>query len=122
MNCTNCLHYNDCLGWVGKEDEERFLESNSPEKCDCFDNKELYVKLPCKRGDRLYIVLRGTNEVLLGTVRKLTFSDVRGIVVNIAYIKNGHETTGNFTSNSFGKTVFYTEQEAIVAASKNSEI
>ena len=88
MNCTNCLHYNTCLGWVGNEDEERFLESNSPEKCDCFDNNELYVKLPCKSGDRLYIVLRGTNEVLVGTVRKLSFSDTRGIVVNIAYIKN----------------------------------
>lgn len=20
MNCTDCLHYNACLGWVGNED------------------------------------------------------------------------------------------------------
>lgn len=64
------------------------------------------------------LFLGGTNEVLVGTVRKLTFSDTRDIVVDIAYIKNGYGTTGNFMSNSFGKTVFYTEQEAIVAASK----
>lgn len=118
MNCTNCLHYNACLGWVGNENEERFLENNSPEKCDCFDNKELYVKLPCKRGDRLYVVLRGTIEVLVGRVTKLTFSETRGLVVCIMYSKNSYSTSGNFTTNSFGKTVFYTEQEAIVAASK----
>ena len=118
MNCTNCLHYNACLGWVGREDEERFLESNSPEKCDCFNNKELYVKLPCKRGDRLYIVLRGANEVLFGDVRKLTLSNKNGIIVCIGYKKGSHYTSGNFTTNSFGETVFYTEQEAIAAASK----
>lgn len=58
-------------------------------------------------------ILPGIAEVLVGTVKRISFGRTRGLVVCIEYKKiSGWYTTGNFTQASFGKTVFIDKDKA----------
>lgn len=58
MKCENCLHYGVCT--FAKQYE-------TVDKCPDFADKDLYIKLPCKVGDTVWVIYRGyitTAEVL----------------------------------------------------------
>ena len=47
MNCNECMHYKMC----------RFNEIMKPEECAWYEQREDFVKLPCRIGDTVYAVL-----------------------------------------------------------------
>lgn len=63
-NCENCIHYDMCVDfWAFQkgrsvETVKNVMRQASNKNLDCnhFDDKDLYVKLPCKVGDVIYYV------------------------------------------------------------------
>lgn len=105
MKCEKCLHKSVCAVAVTPKTEIF--------NCNDYKDEELYIKLPCKYYDTVYLVLPGIAEVLVGTVKRISFGRTRGLVVCIGYKKiSGWYTTGNFTQASFGKTVFIDKDKA----------
>lgn len=105
MKCEKCLHKSVCA--VAATPKTEIFN------CKDYKDEELYIKLPCKHCDTVYLVLPGIAEVLVGTVKRISFGRTRGLVVCIEYKKiSGWYTTGNFTQASFGKTVFIDKDKA----------
>ena len=50
MNCKDCL--GNYLGYCK-------LDCLCPEKCENFQARSLWVKLPCKAGDKVYVIYNG---------------------------------------------------------------
>jgi len=66
MKCENCLHYESCKSMV-KVIERTTMYSIAMRVCNNFADKDLYIKLPCKVGDKVWVIYRGyitTAEVL----------------------------------------------------------
>lgn len=66
MRCENCLHYEACKSMV-KVIERTTMYSIAMRVCNNFADKDLYIKLPCKVGDEVWVIYRGyitTAEVL----------------------------------------------------------
>lgn len=96
MTCQDCINNDTCL--LGKVN----CKDNIEECCDMFKDRSLFVKLPCKIGDRIYDV-RGAKGY--------GYKIVPLHVTAIALIgQNGLEYAKKI--NSFGKTVFVTYEEA----------
>lgn len=57
MICKECIHYDLCKG----DDEERYLLDVS--RCKYFADKSLFVVLPCKVGDMVYMYNRNKTMV-----------------------------------------------------------
>ena len=111
MKCTDCIHYEACLP---------FYDNIKMEVCDTFADEKSYIKLPCKYGDTVYVVLPWVAEVLIGEVHKMSINKKAGLVICIQYKKPaGWNTTGNFTISSIGKTIFLNEEEAEKALKNN---
>ena len=114
MRCINCLHYKVCSYHIDEESELTVAECNN------FADEKSYIKLPCKYGDTVYVVLPGIAEVLIGEVHKMSINKKAGLVICIRYKKPaGWNTTGNFTISSIGKTIFLNEEEAEKALKNN---
>lgn len=65
------MNYNDCLGYnLGY----CTLKCAKPESCKNFKKFDEWRHIPCKVGDRVYLLLKGCAEILDGDVRKLTFN------------------------------------------------
>ena len=65
MKCENCLHYGVCT--FAKQYE-------TVDKCPEFADKDLYIKLPCKVGDTVWVIYRGyitTAEVLTSYIDRV---------------------------------------------------
>ncbi len=54
--CENCVHYERCDG-----SSETVSENY---QCDYFKDKSLFVELPCKVGDKVYVTDIKPNEVI----------------------------------------------------------
>ena len=105
MKCEKCLHKNVCTVALAPK-AEIF-------NCKDFEDEELYIKLPCKQYDTVSLALPGLADVLVGTVKRISFGKIKGITICIKYKKtSGMYTMGNFTQTSFGKTVFTDEESA----------
>lgn len=67
---------------------------------------------PCKKGDTVYLVLKGCAEVLEGRVRKISLNHNSELIVVVERFQKGYYTTGNHKWSSFGKTVFLNKEDA----------
>ena len=107
MNCKDCL--GNYLGYCK-------LDCLCPEKCENFQARSLWVKLPCKVGDILYDPTdRDTiSEYEVTAVRVELFSTFVewGISEGIVH---------GINSNEIGKTVFLTREEAERALKDRSD-
>ena len=101
MNCENCIHYKVC---------SLFYENPETKLCDMFEDKDLYIKLPCKIGTEVYGVstpcggCKYYNDSF--TCRRCKKKEV--ISFGFSYDCIGE----------FGKTVFLTKEEAEAALRK----
>lgn len=97
-----------------KEDAEFFAKSKNAE-----EQGKLLI-LPCKPGDTAYVISNYSNcrksdcEIIKAVVTTVRLkSDGKTVCFSCrGKWKNKNPYIGNFTSNSVGKTVFMTEQEA----------
>lgn len=106
MKCENCIHYEACLP---------FYENIKMKLCDMFEDKDLYIKLPCKIGTEVYGVstpcggcehYSNSLKEALNTCRRCKKKEV--ISFGFSYDCIGE----------FGKTVFLTKEEAEAALRK----
>lgn len=117
VDCKNCLHWQVC-GYA--------LNSKTVYKCDFFADKSKVIELPCKVGDKLYMLNRSKNEV-----QEMIFEnpDIRchcSLEYKFEYCEaicrnpeNGicqHRFKNDFSE--IGKTVFLTREEAERALEK----
>ena len=121
--CTDCVHYELCLH------QEKFLIEHNrkdlirrygfglcePEICCNFRDRSLFVVLPCKVGDTIYVVEKG--KVIQDSVVTLYVAYFGGDKETFQF--DGIKTDGYFSD--FGKTVFLT-REAAEQALKEREI
>ena len=84
MKCTDCIHCNVCTG--------EFTYENP---CNSFEDKSLYLKLPCPFGSTVYMVVSGYD-----TYDNIAFKKVIEVPFRLDVIK------------SIGKRVFLTREEA----------
>ena len=104
------MNYNDCLGYnLGY----CTLKCAKPESCKNFKKFDEWRHIPCKVGDRVYLLLKGCAEILDGDVQKLTFNHKGDLYVCIKRKQDNCYTTGNFKESSFGRTVFVNKADAI---------
>lgn len=82
MTCKDCVHYEVC-NKLGDEVLENF------DICVGFKDKSKFIELPCKVGDKVFIIGRNNHETYINTGR-FRISDIE----------------------KFGKTVFLTKEEA----------
>lgn len=106
MKCENCIHYKACLP---------FYENIKMKLCDMFEDKDLYIKLPCKIGTEVYGVstpcgvcehYSNSLKEALNTCRCCKKKEV----INFGF---SYDCMGEF-----GKTVFLTKEEAEAALRK----
>lgn len=76
------------------------------------------VVLPCKKNDIVFLALDGCKEVLQGYVTKLSLNRNGELIIAICRRQGKYYTNGNFKQSSFGKTVFFTREEAEKALEK----
>lgn len=127
MNCKDCIHcdvcYDICEENFDEDDICRYCQSNTcPESNNCsfFKDKSLFIELPCKVGDKIYIFNRNQTKVQEMVLDK---PDIRCHCVKeddlcccmpvCRDVKNGicaYRFKNNF--NEMGKTAFLTREEA----------
>lgn len=111
MTCEYCIHHDLCV-CVGT----RKLYPGSSEGCRFFENKNRFVKIPCKIGDTLYdiyeAVNNGDDRIMEYRVEELRFRiDKRGR----PFLSVGGVL---ILLDDFSKTVFLTREEAEAALAR----
>lgn len=106
MKCENCIHHKVC---------SLFYENPETKLCYSFEDKELYIKLPCKIGTEVYGVstpcggceyYNNSLKEALNTCRRCNKKEV----INFGFSYD--------CISEFGKTVFLTREEAEAALRK----
>lgn len=106
--CENCIHYDACK----KISDVHGLTFGSAAFCNHFKDKSLFVELPCKVRDTVYIIDEADDECgedYVLAVKVLNFFiNEHGIAVNLALPLGMRLNTWMVV----GKTVFLTKEEA----------
>lgn len=117
-NCEDCIHFKACV-----EMAEEF-NTVYAEKCEDFSDRSLWIKLPCKVGDTVFIfddVDYGEyviTEFSVGNLQELRAFVKCGIsgykdIQDCPELFCGQEfCTVSFCCENFGKTVFLSREEA----------
>lgn len=97
--CKECVHEKVC-----KTREFPSLEEILKDGCPHYKDKSLFVELPCKVGDTVYIISDYTNEIL------------DRLIIGLTIKKDGYgfifDTQSSWSDTDIGKTVFLTKEEA----------
>ena len=62
MNCRDCIHFKACYEMARANNADEF-NTMYAEKCEDFSDRSLWVKLPCKVGDSLFMLNRDKTKV-----------------------------------------------------------
>lgn len=79
MNCKDCLFYDFCNDYNEYPEYLRYCEQTMRRefKCSHFKDKSCFVELPCKVGDKIFMIVgdikEGTAFVDEGTVVSVTY-------------------------------------------------
>lgn len=105
MTCKDCL--GNYLGYCK-------IDCLCPDKCENFQDRSLWVKLPCKMGDTVYAVyheLSGEKELIVGRVERFNLYSTDHSYVCV-YYEDGDGLSYWHTPSDFGKVIFLTREEA----------
>lgn len=108
MKCENCLHYEACKSMVSVI-ERATMYSIAMRVCNNFADKDLYIKLPCKVGTKVYALATpcgGCEHYNLSLEQSLK------ICRNCEKREIAECTFDNELIDEFGKTVFLTREDA----------
>lgn len=107
-SCKDCLSYDVCQFHI---DEVTKMTVN---ECRYFKDRNRFVELPCKVGDKVYFIKHFFNyakQPMCGTVCMIrTFTGKESWTFGV--IMDGSTIDRHFVSNDIGKTVFLTKEEA----------
>ena len=111
MKCKDCLHNEVCEAYSPRD---TWATQHCAEGCVCFTDRSEWVHLPCKVGDKLFILL----ETIYCEHKIVESKCVRivdngkgfhySVYINCPEIGNSLE----FYACDFGKEVFFTREEA----------
>lgn len=108
MTCKDCLHYESCKVFNGIK---VWATQNSAEECICFTSRSEWVKLPCKVDDTVFVIPTKENGR-----KEITKMEVSGFALGKPYNNvNMFDDKNKLYQPSFelfGKTVFFTREEA----------
>ena len=101
-SCKDCMHEEVCN--IFSSD----LNEDSAEKCVCFKDRNLFVELPCKIGDTVYVKMQfgGYAEA---EVRDYSYFISCGFCVVVTSTKFDKQ---HIPFSEFGKIIFFTREEA----------
>ena len=108
MKCENCLHYEACKSMVSVI-ERATMYSIAMRVCNNYADKDLYIKLPCKVGTKVYALATpcgGCEHYNLSLEQSLK------ICRNCEKREIAECTFDNELIDEFGKTVFLTREDA----------
>ncbi|MBQ8004398.1 MAG: hypothetical protein IJ299_04830 [Oscillospiraceae bacterium] len=116
-SCKDCLHYEACKSLL--EAQGYVVEGDGGDadnRCPCFADKTLYVKLPFKPGELVYM----PGHKFPSEIEEITFNLIDGITYNWAEYDKSPELTevwddGWFVDSDIGQTVFLSREEAEAA-------
>ncbi len=118
MTCKDCVHYCLCEPNSGAYGSKLY-KSKAEVKCSKFKDKSKIIELPCRVGDKIYIVPSETNYKLnilqrMPQLNKVFAPTVYGITTydNKEYGIIAAGGAVETTSQLFGETWFLTKEEA----------
>lgn len=127
MNCKHCIHFSACSSFCTNPFDYNYMLEDGKEKCDCFEDRSLFIRLPCKEGTKYYEI---ESECTLGENDDDFIScdkeDCGNCVANDPdhknavcdkryYIRSGYFPTALpilGKKYSIGKTIFFSKEEA----------
>lgn len=118
--CENCFKFGLCsniLGVIGiNNPKTAMLDADCAKDCSFYKDKALIVELPCKVGDTVfYINTRFHIQLLRYHVYEATVARIvitRDFVSLVIQIRDEFGCTEIPDIRDFGKTVFFTREEA----------
>lgn len=119
MTCKDCLFFRICCT-LSEEYNLKFMFKTSPENCPDFKDKDLFVKLPCKVGEKVYNIRWWDNKK-----EKCTDSKGNAFYRTVQKYKITKSEFSPFSLDyaQFGKEVFLTKEEAEKALKeKNKQV
>lgn len=121
--CENCIHYDRCDHYHIATDTGKYAYQNIDlEKredvediCDDFKDKSLFVELPCKVGDEVWEIR--DPKIFDKKIVKLEIISVNFLISTYSkkmnvIAQNSRGANLLLEYEDFGKTVFFTEEEA----------
>lgn len=124
MKCENCIHFDVCANQSRMWEDEGYrtdfnTRDDAENMCQLYKDKSLFVELPCKVGDTVYMPWKWNGQKGIAQLRVTTMLEIIGLGLDFgtnfetdddAYYEeyNG----GRFEIEDVGKTVFLTKEEA----------
>lgn len=106
VTCKDCIHYDVCDIWRREEGmDAKFYAETEDGKCEHFADKSRFVELPCKIGDKVYLISSSRGKKVISP------REVEGV----GYFGNQEwliTTTEDWEGWWLGKTVFLAREEA----------
>lgn len=114
MTCKDCIHYEACGVYVNAD---RFKDVEK--YCKEFEDKILYIKLPCKVGDELWITENPYTFLPLkkpvnGEVVSLWYNE-RGTYIRVLFDTKKINGCRDYFVDKLGKQLHLTREEAEAA-------
>lgn len=85
MTCKDCVHYEVCESL-----EKNGISRIHPSQCEFFKDKAKFIDLPCKVGDKVFIIGRNNHETYINTGR-FRISDIEKIGKKVFFTKEKAE-------------------------------
>ena len=110
MICKSCIHYFIC---------KKFNALNyQKDKCELYEHKELYLKLPCQIGEPVFVIRKmNQNECIKAGITPVEWNINNRTIHSIDYQNRPYTIIKTTMKRSyyrhFGKTVFTDYNEAL---------
>lgn len=116
MTCKDCVHYDVCKRIDDKmELKNMSLNEAIQEMCRDFKDKSKYIELPCKVGDKVYVIKNNkihTKDVVYYNKIHSRIAEQNEEYWHCVDKDRISINTITFYPEDFGKTVFLTKSEA----------
>ena len=120
-SCKDCLGFEFCLDRLGttKYYDNVIAANNVEELCQKFKDRNRFVELPCKVGDKVFSYCEELYRILPYLIEQIIISYDADSPNNECVTFNGISSNASelladmdFTVDEIGKTVFLTREEA----------
>lgn len=106
MTCKDCIHYELCEVQAFNGFNENFEPEKDWKHCSVFKDKSKYIELPCKVGDRVYVICyKGNVQPYIRTETVLHMNYMQGESLTLWQIHTEYAVHN-------AKDVIYTKSEA----------
>lgn len=115
MTCKDCIHFELCDVQDFNGLNKNFEPEKDWEHCGVFKNKSKYIELPCKLGDKVYVIKNNkihTKDVVYYNEIHSRIAEQNEEYWHCVDKDRVSINVITFYPEDFGKTIFLTESEA----------